>query len=104
MDRDGLDPLYHVTRYDHTEIFRQLLDYGADPNVKGEQGSTALLIAAQNSNIEVAKLLIDAGADVSATDDEDNGALHFARTANMVAFISGDSVDIPKEVSLDGLW
>lgn len=43
---------------------RELLDNGADPNVTEEDGYTPLMGAAENNHLEVAKLLIDAGADI----------------------------------------
>ena len=45
---------------------RSLLAEGADPNVAQGDGLTALHVAAQEGNLEIARLLLDAGANVEA--------------------------------------
>ncbi len=51
--------------------FQVLLDGGADPNVAGEHGTTALHCAARLGYSKVVHALLNAGADVNARDDED---------------------------------
>jgi ankyrin repeat protein len=50
---------------DATQI-QALLSRGADIDVRDEAGRTALLIATHGNRIEVARVLIEAGADVNA--------------------------------------
>ena len=51
-------------------LARLLLDSGADVNGRGEGGFTALHSAAQNGDGDLARLLLERGADKSlATDD-----------------------------------
>jgi ankyrin repeat protein len=52
-----------MIHFDDPEIFKLLIDKGADVNTKDEFGNTALM---QVNNPEIAKLLIDKGADVNA--------------------------------------
>jgi ankyrin repeat protein len=47
-----------------------LLDSGADPNGRGEGGFTALHSAAQNDDEELARLLLERGADPSLAADD----------------------------------
>lgn len=55
------------------------LKKGADVNAKnGEWGKTALMEASQVGNIEVVKVLLDAGADVNLKDEYDDTALLFS--------------------------
>jgi len=50
---------------------------GIDPRA-GEGGHTALMLAAQDGQLPLAKALIDAGADVNRRDGEGSTALHWA--------------------------
>lgn len=73
-------PLIHATMLSSVEIVRLLLAKGADPNIgdklvnehdrgMGWDKSTPLHFAAEKGNLEIAKLLIDAGAKTEAKDD-----------------------------------
>ncbi len=48
-----------------------LLDGGADPNIAGEHRTTALHCAARLGYTKVVYVLLNAGANVNARDDED---------------------------------
>lgn len=67
-----ITPLMHASRWGHVEVVRALLAAGAslkarDKHVPGEPaGKTALHYAAGKRHIAVAKLLVEAGADVNA--------------------------------------
>jgi ankyrin repeat protein len=52
--------------FGHRELVAWLLEQGADVNARSETGSrgTALHSAAWNGDLEMAKLLVEAGADV----------------------------------------
>lgn len=46
------------------ELVQVLLGGGANPNTQGEDGWTALMMAARDGNYEITKLLLEAGADL----------------------------------------
>lgn len=56
---------------------RMLLDAGADPNTQAA-GRTALMFIAATQHHEVASLLINRGADLHATDNSGDQAVHIA--------------------------
>lgn len=60
-------------------IINLFIAYDGDPNVQSAvEKYTPLHVACMNSNIEVARVLIDNGADVYAKDAEDNTPVHYA--------------------------
>lgn len=62
-----------------SDIIKILLDYGSEVRVQcGSDKSTALHLAAEDGNAESAKLLLDAGACVSATNRKLQTPLHLA--------------------------
>lgn len=71
----GRTPLHIVTDWpgyfaQGPAVVRMLLDAGADPNVRGADGTgeTPLHWAASSDDVDVADVLIDAGADLEAAD------------------------------------
>jgi ankyrin repeat protein len=62
---------------DNDEMIGLLLDKGADPNVRGPRGETALGFAARYS-VKAVKMLLDKGADINAKDDAGWTALKWA--------------------------
>jgi len=64
----GRRPLMLAARSGVVEAVAALLDAGADPNAaEAERGTTALMQAADQGHADVAKVLIEHGADVAAT-------------------------------------
>jgi len=62
------------------EIVRALLAKGADVNVKGYEGTTALMIAASLRNARIVATLLDAGARAEDKDDHEKSALTLVDT------------------------
>ena len=60
------DPLLDAAARGDLQALRALLEGGADPGVALGDGLTALHIAAEEGNVDMAKLLLDAGADAEA--------------------------------------
>jgi len=67
----------------NVDVITMLLEDGADPNTRDENGWTALhYVAALNSNPDVITLLVEAGADLEARADDGWTALHVAAGLN----------------------
>jgi ankyrin repeat protein len=83
------DMLWAVKR-NHAAMLRWLLALGADPNAADENGHTALMAAAEYGAADCVRLLLDAGADIEASDFVDSKAIDFA-TAGAVARLLVDA-------------
>lgn len=84
-DANGQTPLHYAARAGDVESTRTLLAQGADVNVKIERGNdtgkAALGLAARlptAAGLEMARLLLEAKADVNSTDVQAETPLHFA--------------------------
>ena len=70
VDHFGKTALDMVISYQEDDVIRMMLDYGADPEFKGEgnQAST-LRVALRNGTIGALKMLLEAGADANRADN-----------------------------------
>ena len=74
---------YRMCRNAPYEKVIQALDEGANPNSANNNGTTALMTAAEhNTNARVIRALVEAGADVNARNRKGNTALMFAAMRN----------------------
>jgi ankyrin repeat protein len=64
----GATPLMQAVLYGDVDSVRLLLANGADPNLRNENGATALMWAVPD--LEKTRLLLDKGADVNARSDD----------------------------------
>lgn len=66
--------LIDVARVGESEAVRSLLERGASVHARDSTGATALVAAAYGNHVDVAELLIEAGADVDAKDVTEQSA------------------------------
>lgn len=83
----GYSAMHFCAGFENQEFAAQVVNlflaYDGNPNVRTEiERYTPLHIACINKNVEVARLLIDNGADVYASDAEDNTPVHYATVEN----------------------
>lgn len=68
--------LIMATNFGFNRAAEVLIQKGADINVVGEYGYTALMNAADRGYVNIFKLLVDRGADINRVDRDDNSTLH----------------------------
>jgi len=72
-------PLHIAVRFGHVEMAELLLRHGALLETRDETGAAALAVAAQEGNTELAKFLLEKGADPGAVDERDRTPLDLAK-------------------------
>jgi ankyrin repeat protein len=90
-----------------TEIARLLIQYGADPNARGgARVGTPLHAVAQRGNIAVATALLEAGADVNASNVLGETSLHLVATAEVARLLvrHGAALDALDHAGLSPLY
>ena len=100
-DSNGNTPLiqatWNVEKMGETnlEILKTLLNAGADPNLKAssEYGWTPLISAAELGQSEMVSILLTAGADVNATNNIGQTALHLAGNAEVAKLLISAGAD-----------
>lgn len=75
----GESVLMTMVLADNPESVKSLLDRGASVNAKDDRGVTALMFAASNNKIVIAKLLLQKGADVNIKADNGETAFLMAK-------------------------
>ncbi len=78
------DNIARAAAQNDADQVRQLLGKDHSPNQEDENGRTGLHIAAMNGNLQIAAILIKAGANLNARDKLGNTALHYATDRNQV--------------------
>lgn len=75
---NGITPLLYAAMNNHNPgVVDALIEYGAE-DITDKAGRTALMLAAQWNVPEVVDVLIDAGTDIKAKDNEGHTALDYA--------------------------
>jgi ankyrin repeat protein len=93
-DRFGQTPLIIAATFGDNKIASLLLSYHADPNAAlkrqpdvGQLAATPLQCAARTGNLQMAGMLINAGAEVNATGEAGRTPLSFAVSSNHLDMI-----------------
>ncbi|KAI0019980.1 hypothetical protein F4780DRAFT_770941 [Xylariomycetidae sp. FL0641] len=87
-DKEGRSPLLFIAAEKHGKVrwtpntLQLLLSKGADVEVRDQIDRTPLLWAATNANVTLARILLENGVDVSATNNRGRTALHLAAESN----------------------
>lgn len=85
----GRSPLFFAARYGYDSIVTDLIQAGADVNIREKQvGVTALMIAVRAGHLGTVRLLLKAGADTTVTDYQGNTALDRAKSAGLAEIVA----------------
>lgn len=60
------EPLFEAVGIGDLDALKKLIDEGADVNIQGENGLTALILAVQHSDLGMIEILLEAGANPNA--------------------------------------
>ena len=86
VTRTGSTALMWAVAESHTAVIHALLASDADPHRSTIKGFTPLLFAARNGDIEVARVLLDAGVSVNETGSDGTHVLPYAIIAGQDRF------------------
>ena len=98
-DRIGLAALHWAARWSDVDAVRTLLEYGADPNSRANDGMTPLFSTCSAGSIDSVHALLEMGADVDVTDIDGRSVLHYVGSAGvpLVATLSSKGADITRK-------
>ena len=104
-DRNGMTPLAWAVWNQHTDAAAALLQAGADPDIRDDDGQTALFIAALAGCVEGVRVLLAANASVDIADSEDETPFSAAATKGHIAVLQAlsDAGADPLSLDADGL-
>ena len=85
----GNVPLIPVITWGNVNAVRLLIEAGADVNVCCERNTTPLHHAVLMRQFAIAKMLIAAGADCAARDDEGKSPKDYCRTPDCIGLFEG---------------
>ena len=99
----GQTPLHYAVQQKRLEIARELLNHGADPNLRDKSGNTPLTAAVAWGGLQEAELLLAHGADINVRDNRGGTLLHAAvragnRTTVEFLLSKGASPDATNQV------
>lgn len=87
---DYNNPLCIAISKNDTQTATKIIEYGADVN-ESFKGMTPLMFAARYNNLDMFKILLQKGADISVKDSKGKTALNYAQMSNatdVIEFLS----------------
>lgn len=87
-------PLIIAGYYGNESVARLLLESGANPNIRGNEDSTALIAATYKNNLQIVNLLLQHGANANAVGEYDYTALHNLSDATILKLLIDHDVDV----------
>ncbi|XP_059471144.1 uncharacterized protein LOC132194090 [Neocloeon triangulifer] len=98
----GYTPLHYVAKMDHLEATQLLLENGANIDELEWNKSTALMLAARFASVEMCKLLVERGADLTLINEEGYDALCYAcvgqKRINVEYLLSLGKFDLERKI------
>lgn len=79
--------------YSGKSVCNMLIAYGADVNAIAQDGTTALMLAAQNAKLDVVELLLKKGAKPALKDKSGKTALDYAKAAVVDQYLTNSVKD-----------
>jgi len=76
---DGWRGLHYAISCGSDDVARLLIEKGAEVNAIADDGTTPLILAAQNDSVFIAKLLLEKGANVNWRDMKKKNAISYAK-------------------------
>lgn len=77
IGEEDIEEVFSYARHGRIDDIESVLARGMPINIRDEWGSTLLIIACQNGNKRVAKLVLRRGADINARNHKGNTPLHY---------------------------
>ena len=88
ITKTGASPLYDAARMGTYEMVKDLVTFGADPNVATTTGLTPLHQAAARGNLDMVKELVQAGAEVNAIAGNGRTPIFYAASRGKASTVS----------------
>jgi len=88
ISEDGFSVMHSAAGFGKTKIIKTLLVHKQLIDAKAKEGGTPFMFAVLRGNLEACEILIKAGANPLATDEEGRNAMHFAAREGKVQIVS----------------